>query len=87
MSATKKFKNMADLYKRASYGEVRAQELCIETLQNLGCEHLISKGSGRPAWENSYNGLIAYITALVGEYEQSEDEAFKEVLAEVNNLI
>lgn len=86
----KKFKSMHDLYQRCDSGDEQAQRICIGALQNLGCDHLAEPSKrcapDRPKWYWFYRGMEQYIEALICEYGVHEDKAFREVLAEVNNV-
>lgn len=85
----KKFTSLNDLLQRSQAGDDRAQRICIAALRNLGCEHLATRrrGDSDPEWRLSWDGLQSYVSALVGEYGMSETRAFRDTLAEVNNVI
>lgn len=82
-----KVRSFSDLHTRAQ-SDGRYQRLCIVALTNLGCEHLAKqhKSYAPTKWRAHYGGLLDYVNALVGEYGESENTAFREVLAEVNNV-
>jgi hypothetical protein len=86
----KRFTSFHDLYERCKSGDEAAQRVCIGALNNLGCDHLADSGvpakPGTPKWQRYYHGLQEYISALVGEYGQSETKAERQVLAEVNHV-
>lgn len=79
-----KVKSFSELFQKAQVDE-NYQKLCIVALENLGCEHLASKREA-VKWKSHYFGLQEYVSALVGEYGESEDKAFRSVLAEINNV-
>jgi len=76
------YPSLSAVYEAARGGDSTARKMLRAALTNLGCEHLAAGPGER--WERSYRGLVAYVSALVGEYGMSEGRAFKEVLAEVN---
>jgi hypothetical protein len=76
-----------DLWEKAEKDE-NYQRLCIGALENLGCEHLAAKGvRSEPKWKRYYNGLMDYVSSLVGEYGESEGAAFEQVVDEINFVI
>ncbi len=66
----------------------RWQKVIVCALSNLGNSTLRPNNPKHPRllWLRAYDGLQEYISALVGEYGQSETKAEREVLAEVNHV-
>lgn len=81
-----KVKSFSELYSLAKAGDENYQKLCIVALNNLGCDHLANARHYPEKWRAYYNGLMEYVSALCCEYGESEDKAFRSVLAEVNNV-
>lgn len=80
-------KTWSELYKLCADGDERWQRVVIGALSNLGNPTLnYNPAKGEPLWRCAYFGLQEYIGALVGEYGETETQAEKSVLAEVNNV-
>ena len=59
----------------------------ICALKNLGSDHLARQGiDGDKVWESYFRGLEAYLMSLVAEYGKQEDEAERELVAEINTV-
>lgn len=87
-----KFKNLADAYRQCEAGDMLAQKCVIGCLSNFGCEHLASDPrnpytGGGPKWLRYYRGLEQYLMSLVGEYGETEADAEKELVAELNAAV
>jgi hypothetical protein len=85
----RKFKSLSDAYLQANGGDALACASVIGCLENFGCEHLVPDGpqAGRVKWLRYWSGLQQYMMSLVGEYGESEADAEREVLAELNNAV
>lgn len=81
-------RSLSELYRLADGGDERYQRLCIVALNNLGCDHLATgkQWKNSPKWKAYHHGLGQYVDALVGEYGETEDDAFRQVLEEINNV-
>ena|ERR1700722_19817281 len=62
---------------------IRWRKVVVGTLENLG-NPTLDKGD-EVLWKRAWSGLQEYISALVGEYGQSETKAERDILAEVNH--
>ncbi len=84
-----KVSSFRDLYEKAKE-DPRYQALCIAGAENLGWMDHPSESKYLPnkeKWARAHYWLSqTYVGALVGEYGESEDKAFREVLAEVNHV-
>jgi len=80
--------SFSDLYQRADGGDERYQKLCIVALNNLGCDHLANspKWKSSPKWKAYFHGLKQYVEVLVSEYGETDGNAEKSVLEEINNV-
>lgn len=85
----KKVKSWGEAFQRAAKGDLMMRKAFAACLSNLGGMHLDDNESMRRQfpneyWKACYHSLQEYISALVGEYGESEFKAEKEVLAELN---
>ena len=74
-----KVKSFTQLRQLATAGDERYQKLCCAALENLGGEPF-----GFNSWKQAYNGLLDFVSSMVGEYGESELDAEQSVLDEVN---
>ena len=78
-----KIESFSQLEAYCNGADGRWRLLCIGAVQNLGVEHL---NRGDTTWIGAHTALRAYVFSLVAEYGIPEDEAFRDVVAEINHI-